>query len=339
MTRAFWFDSMQVGAANTDGVPLGYNAAVASAGGYTSTGGPFNDRFIAGLNGTRALGINAGSVSCGVWHNATSLQAANIFQGLDGATAQFSVRETATGTIEVRAGGSAGTILGTSAVVLVVSTWQYIEIEVTATSAGGSTFQVWVDGTSVLSGSGDTAAGTANNFVTNILNGGNSNSIRYEGLYNIAETAASTATRLGPVKPYALVGTADGAFTAWTANTGTRWQAINETPTNNGDTTYISSNTPGDKNSIAITDTVAGLGTIFGLAHYYWERRDDAGPHTVRAFLRDSGGTIQNEATETSTASFVGHGYFREFSPFTGGATRWTTTEVDGLQLGEELIT
>jgi hypothetical protein len=339
MARSFWFDSCQVGTVATDAQALGYTGN-STAPAYTATGGPFNDRYLLGLGSTRAQGINAASVADGIWVKIRSgFTASTVFQGLDGASAQWTLRINASGLMEVRTGGTGGTVLGTSVVALSLGAWSFVEVEINVNSSGH--YEVWIDGTSVLSGSGNTRGGTANNYVTNILNGGNSNvnNTDYSALYNIGDTAASTATRLGPVKPYLLVATGDGNATAWTANTGTRWQAIDEVPTNDGDTTYISDNTPGDKNTIDITDTVAGLGTIYGLAHYYWARRDDAGPHTMRAYLRDTAGpTEQVEATETLTASYVGHPYFREYSPFTGGSTRWTTSEVDGLRLGVELV-
>jgi hypothetical protein len=84
---------------------------------------------------------------------------------LDGITAQVSILNTATGALQVRNGGATGTILGTSSATVTAGTIHYLEWDITISATGS--YQLWVDGVSVLSGSGDTNV-TANNFVTGV---------------------------------------------------------------------------------------------------------------------------------------------------------------------------
>jgi hypothetical protein len=85
----------------------------------------------------------------------------------DAATSQCAIRINTDGTISVRNGLLAsGTVLGTSAASVSSNTTHYIEFDITFGNAAA--YQVWLDGVSVLSGSGDTTA-TANN-TANVLN-------------------------------------------------------------------------------------------------------------------------------------------------------------------------
>jgi hypothetical protein len=99
------------------------------------------------LIGGFRLSNNLGSASCGV-------------QFRDGASDQLGIQFNATGTFSVRNGNySAGTVLGTSSATVTASTTHYLEFDITFANAGS--YQLWLDGVSILSGSGDTTA-TAN---------------------------------------------------------------------------------------------------------------------------------------------------------------------------------
>ena len=66
---------------------------------------------------------------------------------------------TTTGTTSVTNGAYTGTVLGTSAASVAAGTTHYLEWDITFGNAGS--YQVWLDGTSILTGTGDTQA-TAN---------------------------------------------------------------------------------------------------------------------------------------------------------------------------------
>jgi len=109
---------------------------------------------------------------------------------LDVGTAQASITINSTGTFSVRNGGLAGTALGTSSATVTANTTHYLEWDITLSNTGS--FQLWLDGVSILSGSGDTT-GTANNYANQLqlalVSGGNT--IIYDDLYLFDATGST----------------------------------------------------------------------------------------------------------------------------------------------------
>jgi len=100
-------------------------------------------RLIGGVRFSSNLGANAG------------------ISFLDGASVQASIQFNTTGTFAVRNGiYTSGTVLGTSTASVTANTTHYLEWDFTFANAGS--YQLWLDGVSILSGSGDTTT-TANN--------------------------------------------------------------------------------------------------------------------------------------------------------------------------------
>jgi hypothetical protein len=116
---------------------------------------------VAGANKT--LSANYARLIGGVRFSSNLVGAVGM-QFCDGSTAapQASVTINAAGTIAVRNGAfGTGTILGTSTATVTANSTHYLEWDITFSNAGS--YQLWLDGVSVLSGSGDTTA-TANNY-------------------------------------------------------------------------------------------------------------------------------------------------------------------------------
>lgn len=96
-----------------------------------------------------------------------------------------------TGTISVRNGQYNGTALGTSAASVISNSTHYLEFDITFGNAAA--YQVWLDGVSILSGSGDTTT-TANNTANGIAFGvgtGASTSFTVDDFY-LFDTTGST---------------------------------------------------------------------------------------------------------------------------------------------------
>lgn len=331
MTMEF-FDTCQM-QVNTTLAELGWDVG---AGGFVnSTPGPFGgtDRYMFINTLTRTLSGNISRLICGMWvywGGGTF----NLIDFRDTTNVQVRAAIDSSGNITVR-NGTAGTVhLTTSGLTLVSSGWRFVEFDITFGNSGS--VEVWMDAVSGGSnGSCDTTT-TANAYITNIqFPHGGSGNLRLSHMYFLNTSGSFNNARLGPVKGYLLNATADGNYTQWTASTGSRFTCIDEGAPND-DTDYISDNTVGHKNSIAITNTVAGIGTIYCFRHYWRVRRDDAGPHTGRAFLRVSGADTV-EATETIGANYATFSYQRDVPP--GGSALWTASEVDGTELGVEVVT
>lgn len=294
---------------------------------YTATGGPFNERYSTANTLTRTLGVNAGTLTVGRWIRRTTVGTNAWWEFRDSGSVQCSFAWDASNHFLAR-NGSAGTIHQTSTYVLPVDTWVFAEVEVVFGNTGS--MKMWIDGTQIINATGVDTTTTANNFANQWRSATGNSAIHEGALYIIDATGgAPTNTRLGPITAFLKPPSADGSATQYTPSTGSRFQCVDETPTPNDDTDYISDNTAGHKNSVALTANPGGIGTIFGVMHYFRERRDDAGPHTVRAGFR-IGGTDYMEATETSPATYLSHTYARGLSPATGVA--WTGAELNGAE-------
>jgi hypothetical protein len=176
--------------------------ALLTAGEWTSTAGsahqiaaPLSSTGFAlqlgnGTSLTKTLAANYSRLIGGVRFSAALTTTNGGLSFLDAGTAQASVTVNSTGTFSVRAGGVAGTALGTSSATVTANTTHYLEWDITFANAGS--FQLWLDGVSILSGSGDTT-GTANNFANQlqlVLPSG-TNTIIYDDLY-LLDTTGST---------------------------------------------------------------------------------------------------------------------------------------------------
>jgi hypothetical protein len=146
--------------------------ALLTAGEWTSAAGAAN-ALVAGLSATgyglaggtgfvltKTLAASAARLIGGVRFSATLAGSAGI-QFLDGATNQCGIQFNTTGTFTLRNGNYlSGTVLGTSAASVTANTVHYLEWDIAFGNAAA--YQLWLDGVSILSGSGDTTA-TANN--------------------------------------------------------------------------------------------------------------------------------------------------------------------------------
>lgn len=116
-------------------------------------------------NMTKNLNVNLSTIVGGFRFQASSIgigQTSGI-TFLDSSNAQVSLTINNSGTISVNSGALNATALGTSTASITVNSIHYLEWTITiGTSAS---YQVWLDGTSILSGTGNTRAGSTNNFV------------------------------------------------------------------------------------------------------------------------------------------------------------------------------
>lgn len=328
-----FFDTFQYGASVTDS---GWDAGGAAPT-YGPSGGPFSDRYVNTPNTMqKTLGVNATTLIFGYWFREPAGVILRNWDFKDGATVQCSITQDASGFLVLKNGTGGTTLLTLGPFSLNV--WRFIELKIVFGNAGS--IEARVDGTVVGSASPVDNTASANNYC-NAIAAGNTGDNRHQfaHLYMLDTTgSAPTNNYLGPVKGYILspTGADTGNYNQWAASVSTRTSCVDEMPTPNDDTDYISDNTAGHKSSFSMADTAAGLGTIFGAAAYYRARRDDAGPHTGRFFFRIAG-TDYAAATETFAASYVSYAYLYPTSPATTAA--WTTSEIDGLETGVELVT
>lgn len=261
-----------------------------------------------------------------------------------GDTRQCTVCVNSAGQLSIRRGFAqdhtpAGTqIGGYSTFGFVQDSLTFYDIEAKIVVANSGSCIIQVNGEEVLNVTGDLAA-SATESCNNILfgyqqDGNTSKDIFLEHVVIMDTTGTSMNDFIGPIKVNPHYLTADGNYTDFTANTGDRWDAVNDLDPDD-DTTYISANVVGNKYTAVATNLPAGITTVHALAVWAKSQRDDDVTRAYKALLRYSG-TDQLGSDD----KYIGPNYAYQISTFDVSpfsATAWTPTEIDGLEVGVQI--
>ena len=263
----------------------------------------------------------------------------NVLFGLyDGgiSTQQISLLVTNGGALIVRRGDSnSGTTLGTSASGVVINgTFQTIEWKVVfATTAVGSV-TVQVNGVVVLtltnvqtaqSGNASASVYSLGNPTSNFAGAASG---FYDDFYCFDGTGTTNNAMLGDWKVTVQTPSAAGRVTTWAQTGGTGgqpWTAVNEVPPD-GDTSYVSSATPGQIEDFALS-ALATATTIYAVLVLAYARKDDAGTRTLGLGVGNN--TTENfDAGQNLTAGYIYYGRPMDRNPITTVA--WQTADFTG---------
>jgi hypothetical protein len=257
----------------------------------------------------------------------------------DAGSLQCDVRINLDGTISVTRGG---TTLGTTSFALTAGThatidW-YIKID---NSVGATQIRVQgdikpLDGNDLLS-SIDTQV-TANASANQVRFG--SGAVAFNRVLDIAQIyindaqgPANNSLPAGIPGIYALLPDADGSTMDWTPNTGAAHDAVDDT-TPDDDTTYISSNTPGDIALFTYPALSVTSGDILVAQSCMLVRKDDAGTRTVTPAIKSGGSDYVGADANVGTSYQYDLQQF-ETDPDTGLA--WTISGWNAAEKGIKL--
>lgn len=247
----------------------------------------------------------------------------------EGAAELLSLNVMTTGAVRVQRGS---TVLATSVTTPVtIATWHYIELTALIAAASG-TFDVRVDGVSVVSGTG---LNTRNGGSTGIWNGvllgaGTVQGVNFDfdDLY-----VANDATFRGDHRVIAIVASAgNGTHTAWTPSTGSDHGAlVDEAAPNTSD--YVSSGT------VAQIDTfnfaaIGVAGTIAAMQVSHYAKADVAGARSLGNVSRIGGVDYASAGVELA-ADWEYRTFLSLVSPATSVA--WTVAEIDAAEFGPKV--
>jgi hypothetical protein len=241
-------------------------------------------------------------------------------------TGQICVVVETDGTVSVRRSSKTGTQLDNGGTVL-PNTWHSFEITATIDNAAGA-FELRIDGSTVASDSGVDTQDTANAYINSVCLGRPGAIFLY-----MCDVYIHDDTFMGPMKSEDLYSDGAGNYTQWTPSAGSNWQNVDERPPDE-DTTYNLEATATQKDSFTFQNTTQ-TGTVKCVAVNIQMRMDDAGPHTVRPFVRISSTDYFGTAFSV-TGAYVNSQYIWEVSPAT--AVAWTDGEIDGAEFGVELV-
>jgi hypothetical protein len=259
-----------------------------------------------------------------------------IFYVEDSSAFVCSLHYTTDGRLAVCRGSGGTTIVAQSASGLLASnTWYHIEARYKPHNSTGSGV-VKLNGTTVVSASGNLSSSGSNIARALRFYGGNvsDGGVRsYDHVVVMDISGSAFNDFIGPSTIKTLFPSGAGDLTQWAPNTGTNYQAVDEIG-EDGDTTYVSASTAGNKDlynfdDLASTDSPK-LVTVLTLT-----RKDDGTARTMAPTIR-SGATDLDGSTYTQTTSYDYAEMITETDPNTSAA--WTKAAVDALQAGVKVV-
>jgi len=229
------------------------------------------------------------------------------------------------------------TLLATSAVVITVDNWHYIEVEAYLHDTNG-TVEVWVDGVSAVSfGPGDTKPGSETTITHVCHNFGYSTGTKVLDDIYILDPAGESApynAPLGPVRVDMLVPDGDGATSNLTGSDGNQvnnFQQIDEIAYSGTD--YNGSATEGDLDTYALP-AMATPDTVFGVQANTFRAKSDAGAKFMRTVMRSNSVNYVGSSSAL-TGTYTTYRDIWKLNPNT--STAWTKTTVDAAEVGAEV--
>ena len=227
--------------------------------------------------------------------------------------------------------GNQAVLLGTTTLALSLGVYYYIEFKVTfATGATGS-FEVRVNGDTVLSGTNVITANTnpyANNFsLWNRWTGNNTQTfMSFDDFYLCDDSGTLNNDFRGDSRVFTSVPVQDGDYAQFAPSGGAvpHYTMVDDA-TPNDDTDYNSSATVGDKDSFYVTD-LSGAGAIFGVQVTLRTRKDDAGSRRIAPLIRQTATDAQGSSVSILD-DYMPFRWVFEQNPVTSSA--WAVSEIN----------
>jgi len=300
----------------------------------------------AGANGTSSLIVGFPNNATVIVNKRVSFESVGsndngaIMWFLDGSTEQVSLRFQPNGFFAVYRGLTTAK-LGESNNFYPYNLAEYLDIELKVTFHNTTgAVELRINGVTEINLTNQNTRVSSNNFA-NQVRIGKSNSTQaarpFFKQFILMDTAGSVMNDfIGPVDVTSLRPNADGEYDDWTANTGTRFAAVNQAVTDD-DTTFVSSSTPGDQVTFQLGNLPSGVTDVFAVFPQMQIRREQ-GTTRICKFLMRSG--IDDELGTKELAIGPTYAFRQEAittSPFTTNA--WDVAEVNGLELGVEITT
>jgi len=234
--------------------------------------------------------------------------------GVSSTSGVATVSASRNGSLSLRAFTLPGTSLGTPAsVVLNASTWYELELSLVVGSGTSGSLIVKINGNVILNYSGINTQGSAGptiGFIGAFLSDQPNSFIddfyicdtTGPAPYNTFLTAVA-----GPMGPrvYTLFPNSNSSVT-WTPLSGNNYSEVNASSFQ-GDSSYVSSSTPGNQDLYGIPTPLAQIGTVIGsvlaVQTAFVGREDDAGTRQVSASI-ESGSSVFQGSTRTMIANY-----------------------------------
>ena len=212
--------------------------------------------------------------------------------------------------------------------------WHFIEMRIFQNTSTASTLGWALDGsplTSITNGDMPTTYGTVQfGYTTSSW----VDDWYIDNLYVCDTTGGVNDDLLGPIRVDDLYPNGVGTYSNMARSAGSvNYELVDENPPND-DTDYVYSTTEGDLDTYQMNDTTSADEAIAGVIANVVSRKTGGGPKFLRPLARIGG----VDYTGTSGGLTESYGLVTEVwdvSPAT--ATTWGTTEIDGMEIGQEV--
>lgn len=297
--------------------------------GRSGTGGRLN---LGTLTTALALGSSSASVVFGTAYNVNGAYSASsviLFQ--EGAVTHVQVGIDASGHLTIY--GPAGTVVATSTATMTNLAWHYIEAKVSIADTGG-TVDVHLDGTSVVTYTGDTRNAATGVVSTIALSRPGSTGGQADDSYALDLTGSAPYNDfLGDIAVRTLLPNGNGAssdFLGSDGNSTDNYLLVDET--NSSSTDYVAASAAAKTDLYTMFD-VPTTDLPLATQQLTYAAKSDAGtPPVLKPVTKGDGGTVREETAVTlSTTYQVFASTIRTTDP-DGDAL--TATNVNAMQLG-----
>lgn len=209
--------------------------------------------------------------------------------------------------------------------------WHWIEMEAEYGSATGAII-VKLNGIEVYNGTGDTNDAGATGFGHIEFDSTFGATIRFDDIIIGDSTGTENTTFPGDTKIVALAPDGAGASTDFTANgAASNHEAADEQPID-GDTSYNSSGTSGDRDTFSFENLPETPDSIVGVQVVNASRKDDVGAIVVENVLTSGTTTVVGDALGVTTSYSLAGRDIYDTDPDT--SSPWTETGVNGIEAG-----
>lgn len=220
---------------------------------------------------------------------------------------------------------------------LAQDTWYYLELKVVVGITGS--FELRIDGTTVLSDSGVDTRPTASVTYLNSFRLGNTVSpeVRYDDLYFCDGIGSVNNDFLGKSKVVAVFPDGDGNYSQFTPLSGDNYTNIGEEEVDN-DTTYIESSTVGHKDSYTYEDiNDPAIMDVYGIQVNTTCRKTGASDLDIKTLIRTNSTdyTDSSQPIVSSGYQFADSSSVFELNPDTSAF--WLPSEIDDSEFGMEV--
>jgi hypothetical protein len=153
----------------------------------------------------------------------------------------------------------------------------------------------------------------------------------------IADTTGSAPQNdfLGDVTVEMVLPDSNGTTTNFTPSAGSNFENVDEA-NHDGDTTYNSTTTASNKDTLNFAAMTAAAGTVYGVQTNFTARKSDVGARTMSDVIR-SGGTDYDGSSISIGNSFKTYSEIHETNPNTSSA--WTISEINSAEFGYKIQT